>query len=333
MTSAGALAAAGLRGGALLTRPPTVYGGGAPELTKNELRILQALAEKRGSVATREELMLRLWQTDSFVDENTLTVNVTRPAPPPGGPEPGRAHKDPQGLGYNRLVRGVELWLGAYSRSAGGDSALPVLRRELLRSGGSTACPGSFLRRALCRLALPCLTWGCGPLSGPERELELLRRNIRASIDAPPEPRGPWRRTTTHPARVWDEKAKLRRNRASRREAEDYYAMWVHQIKTPIAALRLLLQRGAAAGHGGAAGGALPIEQYVEMVLSYQRLSAGRWTSSCAGQSWPRKRSCVRKYARPFIAKAAARAEETGLEADRREVAGLRHRAAARIER
>ena len=48
------------------------------ELTKNELRILQALAEKRGSVVTREELMLRLWQTDSFVDENTLTVNVTR---------------------------------------------------------------------------------------------------------------------------------------------------------------------------------------------------------------------------------------------------------------
>ena len=53
-------------------------GGVRLELTKNELRILQALAEKRGSVVTREELMLRLWQTDSFVDENTLTVNVTR---------------------------------------------------------------------------------------------------------------------------------------------------------------------------------------------------------------------------------------------------------------
>ena len=67
-------------GGALLDPASgTVTAGRVRlELTKNELRILQALAEKRGSVVTREELMLRLWQTDSFVDENTLTVNVTR---------------------------------------------------------------------------------------------------------------------------------------------------------------------------------------------------------------------------------------------------------------
>lgn len=67
-------------GGALLDPASgTVTAGGVRlELTKNELRILQALAKKRGSVVTREELMLRLWQTDSFVDENTLTVNVTR---------------------------------------------------------------------------------------------------------------------------------------------------------------------------------------------------------------------------------------------------------------
>ena len=55
-----------------------MYGEGRAELTKNELRILQALMEKHGSVVSRDALMLRLWQTDSFVDENTLTVNVTR---------------------------------------------------------------------------------------------------------------------------------------------------------------------------------------------------------------------------------------------------------------
>ena len=54
------------------------YKGALLELTKNELRILQTLMEKHGSVVSRDELMLRLWQTDSFVDENTLTVNVTR---------------------------------------------------------------------------------------------------------------------------------------------------------------------------------------------------------------------------------------------------------------
>ena len=37
-----------------------------------------ALLENRGRIVSRERLMQRLWETDSFVDENTLTVNVTR---------------------------------------------------------------------------------------------------------------------------------------------------------------------------------------------------------------------------------------------------------------
>lgn len=48
------------------------------DLTKNDFKILQALMENRGSVVSRETLMQRLWETDSFVDENTLSVNVTR---------------------------------------------------------------------------------------------------------------------------------------------------------------------------------------------------------------------------------------------------------------
>lgn len=48
------------------------------ELTKNEYRILLALMENKGRIVSREKLMERLWETDSFVDENTLTVNVNR---------------------------------------------------------------------------------------------------------------------------------------------------------------------------------------------------------------------------------------------------------------
>lgn len=48
------------------------------ELSKNEYRILQVLFERRGRVVARETLMQRLWETDLFVDENTLTVNITR---------------------------------------------------------------------------------------------------------------------------------------------------------------------------------------------------------------------------------------------------------------
>ena len=47
-------------------------------LTKNEARILSALLENKGKTVSREKLMERLWETDSFVDENTLTVNVNR---------------------------------------------------------------------------------------------------------------------------------------------------------------------------------------------------------------------------------------------------------------
>ena len=46
------------------------------ELTRNEFKILQLLLEHRGEIVSREAIMTRLWESDSFVDENTLTVNI-----------------------------------------------------------------------------------------------------------------------------------------------------------------------------------------------------------------------------------------------------------------
>ena len=54
------------------------YKGTRMELTKNDFRILQLLLENKGKVVSRDTLMTRLWQMDSYVEENTLTVNVTR---------------------------------------------------------------------------------------------------------------------------------------------------------------------------------------------------------------------------------------------------------------
>ena len=48
------------------------------ELTKNELKILQLLLEHKGQIVSREAIMEALWASDSFVDENTLSVNVGR---------------------------------------------------------------------------------------------------------------------------------------------------------------------------------------------------------------------------------------------------------------
>lgn len=54
------------------------YQGEKIELTKNEYRILQTLLEQKGKVVSRDKLMERLWESESFVDENTLSVNVNR---------------------------------------------------------------------------------------------------------------------------------------------------------------------------------------------------------------------------------------------------------------
>ena len=54
------------------------YNGKSITLTTNEYRILLCLMRNRGKVVSREKLMEKLWETDSFVDENTLTVNVGR---------------------------------------------------------------------------------------------------------------------------------------------------------------------------------------------------------------------------------------------------------------
>ena len=54
------------------------YQGEKIELTKNEWRILQVLMEHKGKAVSRDTLMMRLWESDSFIDDNTLTVNVTR---------------------------------------------------------------------------------------------------------------------------------------------------------------------------------------------------------------------------------------------------------------
>lgn len=54
------------------------YGEHSIELTKNEFRILEALMKQKGEVLSREDLMDTLWQSDAYIDDNTLTVNVTR---------------------------------------------------------------------------------------------------------------------------------------------------------------------------------------------------------------------------------------------------------------
>ena len=52
--------------------------GQTAELTKNELKILHLLMQNKGTIQSRDELINALWQTDEFIDDNTLTVNINR---------------------------------------------------------------------------------------------------------------------------------------------------------------------------------------------------------------------------------------------------------------
>lgn len=74
-------AAAGLSAGGLsldIVRSEASYEGKTVELSRNELKILELLLRRQGAIVSREDLMEALWATDSFVDDNTLTVNINR---------------------------------------------------------------------------------------------------------------------------------------------------------------------------------------------------------------------------------------------------------------
>lgn len=89
-----------------------------------------------------------------------------------------------------------------------------------------------------------------------------------------------------------------------RREADmrNYYTMWVHQIKTPISALRLLIQSGARSAE--LQNEIFRIEQYVEMALNYQRLFCGSSDLVITRRSLDSAvRTSIRKYSKQFIMK------------------------------
>ncbi|MBR1508459.1 MAG: response regulator transcription factor [Eubacterium sp.] len=69
------------------------FNGSVVDLARNEYRILITLIQNKNKVVSREKLMEALWETDSFVDENTLTVNV------------GRLRKTLEGIGLSGLIK------------------------------------------------------------------------------------------------------------------------------------------------------------------------------------------------------------------------------------
>lgn len=55
-----------------------IYNGEKIDLSKNEFKILEILLENKGKIVSRCSIMTKLWENDNYIDDNTLTVNVTR---------------------------------------------------------------------------------------------------------------------------------------------------------------------------------------------------------------------------------------------------------------
>ena len=61
-----------------LNNSTVIYEDHVIELSKNEMRILYTLLQSKGKIVSRDRLMETLWQSNEFIDDNTLTVNVNR---------------------------------------------------------------------------------------------------------------------------------------------------------------------------------------------------------------------------------------------------------------
>lgn len=150
------------------------------------------------------------------------------------------------------------------------------------------------------------------------RVLQKLKESIVVNTEALPVPRGVLEEDYTALIRqIVRETSRLEtRISAARRENEDYYTMWTHQIKTPIAAMHLLLQTEGTGVNAELSAELFKIEEYVGMALGYVRsesLSADLVLRRCALDDIIRQ--AVRKYAQIFIAeKISLSFEGTGVQ-------------------
>lgn len=117
---------------------------------------------------------------------------------------------------------------------------------------------------------------GCWQYRSRRRALETTLANLRVAVDGMPAPwddlEGDYQ--TLLRALQWEKSTALGERDRQLRDMTDYYTLWVHQIKTPISAMRLLLQGQDTEESRELTVQLFRIEQYVEMVLAYLRMGS-----------------------------------------------------------
>lgn len=154
-------------------------------------------------------------------------------------------------------------------------------------------------------IGFAAVLWGYGAYGKRMRQLREIKDNLAVCIQKLPPPSGYGEALYQEMLKSLNaERMRLENSRSIfYTELTDYYTMWVHQIKTPIAAARLLLQENGE-GQQAALSELFKIEEYVEMVLGYLRtedMSADMNFMQCSLDEIVRGQ--IHKFARIFIQK------------------------------
>ncbi len=286
-----------------------MYNNNKVELTKNEYRILQCLLENVGKVVSRDSIMEKLWEDEAFVDDNTLTVNVTR------------LRRKLEDAGVSDYIRTKKEWDILFHEKCG------VISKKQ-NKGYSDACGNcdcavcsvlSFIR---CQWHLLYIHWNCCPLCWLWQLFliiwhftEGIRRLSTAFLcdeifqvelyDTSDAIEDDYQQLLTKVLTQKYQANELREK--SMADLRDYYAIWAHQIKTPISTIDVLLQAENEPDKidlKELKRQLFNIDFYVDAVMNYLRLedmSSDYVFEDCQVEKIVRK--AVKKFAAQFIGK------------------------------
>lgn len=155
-------------------------------------------------------------------------------------------------------------------------------------------------------LVLICMLFDFRKYALIHQQLNLLKQELDVHLTSLPISRNLIEGDYQEALQILNDQRLIIKNSCDQKQTEmmDYYTLWAHQIKTPIAAMRLLLQTEPKVGSKELLDQLLKIEQYVEMVLGYLRIESS--SSDFVLQKYLLSdlvKQAIRKYASQFIRK------------------------------
>lgn len=305
------------------------YKGEKISLTKNEFRILQMLMENAGKIVARDDIIARLWESDEFIDDNTLTVNVARLRKKLENAGMEGRIKTKKGIGYylDRQRKEREMIKESIFSFLKIRKVLIIIFTGIVVIFGILfylydipfdaiiyGCELSFVWSAVC------LFIDFYKYYKRHKLLHINREQFFDDAEQLPEHMDIIEYDYQELAKeLYQAKQELiSKNRIAKKELLDYYGMWVHQIKTPIAALDILLQNTEqmlyqldekemmleAISVSDMKMELFKIEQYVEMALNYLRVEdISSDLVFKKNELDDMVRQVIRKYAKIFISK------------------------------